>query len=66
MKGGELLDRIMRLKCLSERDAASIMYTITRTIAFLHQEGVSEQSTINLVFNRSFFLSLQFLVTKCI
>ena len=41
MKGGELLDRIMRLKCLSERDAASIMYTITKTIAFLHQEGVS-------------------------
>ncbi|XP_048577450.1 ribosomal protein S6 kinase alpha-2-like isoform X2 [Nematostella vectensis] len=40
MRGGELLDRILKHKCLSEREAGNIMYTLTSTIAFLHEEGV--------------------------
>eukprot|EP00794_Sanderia_malayensis_P000599 gene598-1260_t len=40
MKGGELLDRILKHKCLSEREAAMIMVTITETVDFLHQKGV--------------------------
>ncbi|KXJ17060.1 Ribosomal protein S6 kinase alpha-2 [Exaiptasia diaphana] len=40
MRGGELLDRILKHKCLSEREAANIMYTLASTIAFLHEEGV--------------------------
>lgn len=40
MHGGELLDRILKHKSLSEREAAHIMYTITTTVAFLHEEGV--------------------------
>ena len=40
MKGGELLDRILKHKSLSEREAALIMYTLASTFTFLHEEGV--------------------------
>ncbi|XP_077977201.1 ribosomal protein S6 kinase alpha-3-like isoform X2 [Glandiceps talaboti] len=40
MKGGELLDKILREKSLSERDACATMQTITRTVDYLHQQGV--------------------------
>ena len=42
MKGGELLDRILKQKYLSEREAANVMETITRTVDYLHQQGVSD------------------------
>ena len=41
MRGGELLDRILKHKSLSEREAALIMYTLASTFTFLHEEGVS-------------------------
>ncbi|KAJ7363704.1 Ribosomal protein S6 kinase alpha-2 [Desmophyllum pertusum] len=40
MRGGELLDRILKHKSLSEREAALIMYTLASTFTFLHEEGV--------------------------
>ena len=40
MRGGELLDRILKHKSLSEREAALIMFTLASTFAFLHEEGV--------------------------
>ncbi|KAK9499001.1 hypothetical protein O3M35_003524 [Rhynocoris fuscipes] len=40
MRGGELLDRILRLKSFSEREAAAIMYTVISTVGYLHQHGV--------------------------
>lgn len=40
MKGGELLDRILKQKYLSEREAAMIMETVAKTVDFLHQKGV--------------------------
>ena len=40
MKGGELLDRILKHKSLSEREAALIMFTLASTFTFLHEEGV--------------------------
>ncbi|KAK3744812.1 hypothetical protein QZH41_008982, partial [Actinostola sp. cb2023] len=40
MRGGELLDKILKHKCLSEREAANVMYTLASAIAFLHEEGV--------------------------
>ena len=41
MKGGELLDRILRLKTFSEREASAIMHTVLATVAYLHQHGVN-------------------------
>jgi serine/threonine protein kinase len=42
MRGGELLDRIVKQKSLSEREAANIMYTLGCALAYLHNEGVSK------------------------
>ncbi|MBN3321679.1 KS6A3 kinase, partial [Atractosteus spatula] len=40
MKGGELLDKILRQKFFSEREASAVLYTITRTVEYLHVQGV--------------------------
>ncbi|XP_029575716.1 ribosomal protein S6 kinase alpha-6 isoform X3 [Salmo trutta] len=40
MKGGELLDKILRQKFFSEREASSVLYTITKTVHYLHCQGV--------------------------
>ncbi|XP_028409881.1 ribosomal protein S6 kinase 2 beta-like isoform X2 [Dendronephthya gigantea] len=40
MRGGELLDRIVKQKNLSEREAANIMHTLSGALAYLHNEGV--------------------------
>ena len=40
MRGGELLDRIVKQKNLSEREAANIMYSLSSALAYLHNEGV--------------------------
>ncbi|KAM9656174.1 ribosomal protein S6 kinase alpha-2 isoform 1-T1 [Morphnus guianensis] len=39
MRGGELLDRILRQKCFSEREASAVLCTITRTVDYLHSQG---------------------------
>ena len=40
MRGVELLDRILRLKAFSEREASAIMQTVISTVNYLHQHGV--------------------------
>ncbi|KAK1170890.1 ribosomal protein S6 kinase alpha-2-like isoform X1 [Acipenser oxyrinchus oxyrinchus] len=40
MRGGELLDRILRHKCFSEREASAVLCTITKTVEYLHSQGV--------------------------
>ncbi|GCC24256.1 hypothetical protein chiPu_0002656 [Chiloscyllium punctatum] len=40
MRGGELLDRILLQKCFSEREASAVLYTITKTVEYLHSQGV--------------------------
>lgn len=40
MIGGELLDKIYRQKYLSEKETAYIMDVLTKTIDYLHQQGV--------------------------
>ncbi|RXM91523.1 Ribosomal protein S6 kinase alpha-6 [Acipenser ruthenus] len=40
MKGGELLDKILRQKYFSEREASAVLYTITKTVDYLHCQGV--------------------------
>ncbi|KAL5265469.1 hypothetical protein ACHWQZ_G006249 [Mnemiopsis leidyi] len=43
MQGGELLDQIIDSHAFSEREAAEIMYTVVKTVNFLHQEGVAHR-----------------------
>lgn len=40
LKGGELLDKILRQKFFSEREASAVLYTITKTVEYLHAQGV--------------------------
>ncbi|XP_068073098.1 ribosomal protein S6 kinase alpha-3 isoform X3 [Danio rerio] len=40
LKGGELLDKILRQKFFSEREACAVLHTITKTVAYLHAQGV--------------------------
>ncbi|XP_023689926.1 ribosomal protein S6 kinase alpha-6 isoform X2 [Paramormyrops kingsleyae] len=40
MKGGELLDKILRQKYFSEREASAVLYIITKTVDYLHRQGV--------------------------
>lgn len=46
MRGGELLDRILQQKCFSEREASAVLCTITRTVDYLHSQGVSITSSL--------------------
>ncbi len=40
MKGGELLDKILRQKFFSEREASAVLQTIAKTVHYLHSQGV--------------------------
>ncbi|XP_066953718.1 ribosomal protein S6 kinase alpha-2 isoform X2 [Macrobrachium rosenbergii] len=40
MKGGELLDKILRQKFFSEREASAVLLTLTQAVQYLHQNGV--------------------------
>ncbi|KAF6115925.1 ribosomal protein S6 kinase A2 [Phyllostomus discolor] len=40
MRGGELLDRILRQRCFSEREASDVLCTISKTMDYLHSQGV--------------------------
>jgi p90 ribosomal S6 kinase len=41
MKGGELLDKILRQKFFSEREASAVLETLAKTVHYLHSKGVS-------------------------
>ncbi|KAK6636791.1 Ribosomal protein S6 kinase 2 alpha [Polyplax serrata] len=40
VRGGELLERILKLRMFSEREAANVMHVIVTTVQYLHQNGV--------------------------
>ncbi|XP_066228956.1 ribosomal protein S6 kinase alpha-2 isoform X1 [Saccopteryx leptura] len=40
MRGGELLDRILRQRCFSEREASDVLCAIAKTMDYLHSQGV--------------------------
>lgn len=40
LKGGELLDRILLLKRMSESEASAVLRTVTSALAYLHENGV--------------------------
>merc|ERR1719342_1448363 len=43
MKGGELLDKILRQKFFSEREARAVMEKVTNVVKYLHQNGVGHR-----------------------
>lgn len=43
MRGGELLDRILQQRCFSEREASDVLWTLTKTVDYLHSQGVSRR-----------------------
>nr|CAD7595822.1 unnamed protein product [Timema genevievae] len=53
MRGGELLDRIIRHKFFSEKEASAIMQVVVSTVQYLHQHGVSETFTHRTPFANS-------------
>lgn len=40
LRGEELLDRVLRLPDFTERDASAIICTLTKTVEYLHSQGV--------------------------
>ena len=46
MRGGELLDKILRQKFFSEREARAVMEKVTNVVKYLHQNGVVHRSAI--------------------
>lgn len=40
MKGGELLDKILRQKFFTEREASAVMRTVTKTVEYMHKSSV--------------------------
>lgn len=53
MKGGELLDKILRQKFFSEREASAVLYTITKTVDYLHCQGVRDGQQKSSTLNQS-------------
>ncbi|XP_029332309.1 ribosomal protein S6 kinase alpha-1 [Mus caroli] len=44
MRGGELLDKILRQKFFSEREASFVLHTISKTVEYLHSQGPLHRS----------------------
>ncbi|KAL0276155.1 UNVERIFIED_CONTAM: hypothetical protein PYX00_003784 [Menopon gallinae] len=40
LRGGELLERLLRYRAFSEREAAHVMFVVISTVQFLHQNGI--------------------------
>ena len=49
MRGGELLDKILRQKFFSEREARAVMEKVTNVVKYLHQNGVVHRLAIVFV-----------------
>jgi len=48
LRGGELLDKILRQKFFSEREASSVLETLAKTVHYLHTKGVSAEQSLRL------------------
>ena len=40
LRGGELLDKLLRQRYLSEREAAAVFHVVASTVQYLHKSGV--------------------------
>lgn len=43
LRGDELLDRALRVPNFTERDASDIICTLTKTVEYLHSQGVRQK-----------------------
>ena len=43
MQGGELYDRILKLKKFTEKDCANIVYQILRGLNYMHQQNIAHR-----------------------
>lgn len=41
MLGGELLDKILRQRFFSEKEASAVLQIVAKTVEYLHSNGVS-------------------------
>jgi len=48
LRGGELLDKILRQKFFSEREASAVLETLAKTVHYLHSKGVSLSTSMSL------------------
>jgi p90 ribosomal S6 kinase len=48
LRGGELLDKILSQKRLSEREAADVLCVLAETIGYLHRNGVNNKKATTL------------------
>uniref|UniRef100_A0AAQ5ZWY2 Ribosomal protein S6 kinase n=1 Tax=Amphiprion ocellaris TaxID=80972 RepID=A0AAQ5ZWY2_AMPOC len=48
MRGDELLDRVLTLPNFTERDASDIICTLTKTVEYLHSQGVRFWTVTNI------------------
>jgi p90 ribosomal S6 kinase len=55
MKGGELLDKILRQKFFSEREASAVLEVVTKTVEYLHTNGVG---VVWSSYNRTWYIGL--------
>lgn len=44
LRGGELLDRILAIKRMSESEASAVLRTVVSAVAYLHDHGVVHRS----------------------
>ncbi|XP_076667329.1 ribosomal protein S6 kinase 2 beta [Andrena cerasifolii] len=55
LRGGELLDRLLQRRNLTEREAAEVMYTIVNVVHYLHENGVVHRDLkpSNILYSKS-------------
>lgn len=60
MRGEELLDRVLTVPNFTERDASDIICTLTKTVEYLHSQGVRKRNHLHPTetFPRKFHLLL--------
>lgn len=65
MRGGELLDRILKQKFFSEREASAVLHTITRTVEYLHSQGVRIAGIELFTLFYCFILNINVIIMCC-
>ena len=62
MRGGELLDKILKQKSFSEREASAVLQVIAKTVHYLHSKGVCFCFTSYFSIVRSFLYDVTYTI----
>ena len=65
LRGGELLDKILRQKFFSEREASAVLETLAKTVHYLHSKGVSDWMWQFVLFAAVSMLTLLLVMCHC-